>query len=116
MHASGASMGALASMLQARLRCDIGETHTPMHEDAYDATSGVEHYLASISNPGSETALAARSGRLEGRAGLSDQDREDIAALARRGMVTACALRRRAEESMAGNIGDLDRLRNSIQI
>jgi hypothetical protein len=47
---------------------------------------------------------------------LSDQDREDIAALARRGLITANGLRSRAEESMAGYVGDLDRLRNSIHI
>jgi hypothetical protein len=47
---------------------------------------------------------------------LSDEDRSDIAALARRGLVTPRALRRRAEEAMAGYVGDLDRLRNSIDI
>lgn len=47
---------------------------------------------------------------------LSDQDRGDIAALARRGLVTTRALRRRAEEAMGGYVGDLDRLRTSIDI
>jgi hypothetical protein len=47
---------------------------------------------------------------------LSDQDRGDIAALARRGLVTTRALRRRAEEAMSGYVGDLDRLRTSIDI
>jgi hypothetical protein len=47
---------------------------------------------------------------------LSDQDRGDIAALARRGLVTPRALRRRAEEAMGGYVGDLDRLRTSIDI
>jgi hypothetical protein len=47
---------------------------------------------------------------------LSDQDRNDIAALARRGLVTPRALRRRAEEAMAGYVGELDRLRTSIDI
>jgi Nucleotidyltransferase of unknown function (DUF6036) len=47
---------------------------------------------------------------------LSDQDREDIAALARLGLVTAPALRERAEEAMGGYVGDLDRLRTSIEI
>lgn len=47
---------------------------------------------------------------------LSDQDRGDIAALARRGLATARALRRRAEEAMGGYVGDLDRLRTSIDI
>jgi hypothetical protein len=47
---------------------------------------------------------------------LSDHDRGDIAALARRGLVTPRALRRRAEEAMGGYVGDLDRLRTSIDI
>ena len=47
---------------------------------------------------------------------LSDQDRGDIAALARRSLVTTRALRRRAEEAMGGYVGDLDRLRTSIDI
>ena len=47
---------------------------------------------------------------------LSDQDRGDVAALARRGLVTPRALRRRAEEAMGGYVGDLDRLRTSIDI
>lgn len=47
---------------------------------------------------------------------LSDQDRGDIAALARRGLVSARALRRRADEAMGGYVGDLDRLRTSIDI
>jgi hypothetical protein len=45
---------------------------------------------------------------------LSDQDRSDIAALARRGLITPRALRRRAEEAMGAYVGDLDRLRTSI--
>jgi Nucleotidyltransferase of unknown function (DUF6036) len=47
---------------------------------------------------------------------LSDQDRDDIAALARREMISATALRTRAEEALAGYIGDLNRLRTSIDI
>ena len=47
---------------------------------------------------------------------LSDQDRDDILALARREMISATALRKRAEEALAGYIGDLDRLRTSIDI
>lgn len=45
---------------------------------------------------------------------LSDQDREDIAALARAGLVKAAALRQRAEEALGGYVGDVGRVRNSI--
>jgi len=47
---------------------------------------------------------------------LSDQDREDIAVLAGRGLVRSKALRRRAEEAAGGYVGDVERLHNSIDI
>ena len=47
---------------------------------------------------------------------LSDQDRDDIALLARRGLVDPMKLRKRAQEAAAGYVGDMERLRNSIDI
>lgn len=47
---------------------------------------------------------------------LSDQDRADIVSLARRGLIDAKAVRRRAEEAVGGFVGDLERVRNSIDI
>jgi hypothetical protein len=47
---------------------------------------------------------------------LSQVDRDDIAILVRRGLVDPAELRKRSEEAMAGYIGDLTRLRNSIEI
>ncbi|MFN2376410.1 MAG: DUF6036 family nucleotidyltransferase [Candidatus Binatia bacterium] len=47
---------------------------------------------------------------------LSDQDRGDIVALARRGLVDAKAVRQRAEQALGGFVGDLGRVRNSIAI
>ncbi|MGQ0579318.1 MAG: DUF6036 family nucleotidyltransferase [Betaproteobacteria bacterium] len=47
---------------------------------------------------------------------LSQVDRDDIALLVRRGLVDPAELRRRSEEATAGYIGDLPRLRNSIEI
>ena len=47
---------------------------------------------------------------------LSDQDREDIASLARAGLIEADALRRRAEEALGGYVGDVGRIRTSIDI
>ena len=46
---------------------------------------------------------------------LSGQDREDIAALARLGLVSVKALRARAEAAIAGYVGDLVRLRGNIE-
>jgi hypothetical protein len=47
---------------------------------------------------------------------LSEVDRDDIALLVRRRLVDPVELRKRSEEAMAGYVGDLARLRNSIDI
>ncbi|HLU12985.1 MAG TPA: DUF6036 family nucleotidyltransferase [Arenimonas sp.] len=47
---------------------------------------------------------------------FGSQDREDIATLARAGLIDARALRRRAEEALASYVGDVGKLRNSIDI
>jgi hypothetical protein len=46
---------------------------------------------------------------------FSDIDRSDIETLARRGLVTARVFRHRAEEAIGGYVGDLTRLRGSIE-
>lgn len=47
---------------------------------------------------------------------FSEQDQDDIRALARHGLVTAAALRRRAEAALPDYVGNLGRIRNSITI
>jgi hypothetical protein len=47
---------------------------------------------------------------------FSSQDREDIAALARRRLISAPALRRRAEEALGGYVGDTSRVQASIDL
>ncbi len=47
---------------------------------------------------------------------LSDQDRGDIVALARRGLIDAKRVRERAQQALGGFVGDLERVRNSIEI
>lgn len=47
---------------------------------------------------------------------FSEQDQDDIRALARHGLVTAAALRRRAESALPGYVGNLERIKNSITI
>jgi hypothetical protein len=47
---------------------------------------------------------------------LSDQDRDDIARLGRAGLIQAAALRQRAEEALGGYVGDVVRVRNSIEL
>lgn len=47
---------------------------------------------------------------------FSSQDREDIAALARRGLIRSSPLRHRAEAALAGYVGNLDVLQTSITL
>jgi len=47
---------------------------------------------------------------------FSEQDREDIRELAKQGLVTEEALRRRATQALAGHVGNLARVRTSIEI
>ncbi|MBC8022275.1 MAG: hypothetical protein H7Y14_04100 [Burkholderiales bacterium] len=47
---------------------------------------------------------------------FSEQDREDIRALAKQGLVTEAALRRRAAEALPNYVGNLARIRNCVDI
>ena len=47
---------------------------------------------------------------------FGQQDREDIASLGRHGLIAELPLRQRAEQAMGGYIGDLARLRSSLDI
>ena len=47
---------------------------------------------------------------------FSEQDQDDIRELARRGLITAAALRRRAQTALPDYVGNLQRVRNSIGI
>src|SRR5262249_46202540 len=71
-----------------------------LHEDAHDDSipltlSGLEQDVLEV------RLLSPLDLAVSKIARLSDQDREDIASLARHGVVTASALRRRAEDSMS---------------
>ena len=91
------------------------ESFALLHEDAHDdslvlALEGLDQSVVQIRLLSPVDLAVSKIAR------LSDQDREDIASLARLGLVTAPALRERAEEAMGGYVGDLDRLRTSIEI
>ncbi len=47
---------------------------------------------------------------------FADQDREDILLLAREGLIDSASLRKRAKQALAGYVGDLNSVRNSIDI
>ena len=86
-----------------------------MHEDAHEDSAplvldGVDSRVIDVRLLSPLDLAVSKIGR------LSDQDRDDIAVLVRRGLVRPAKLRKRAEEAMAGYVGDLARLRNSIDI
>ena len=89
----------------------FGLLHEAAHDDSVPlAIDGIDPAIVEV------RLLAPVDLAVSKIARLSDQDRSDIAALARRGLVTTRALRRRAEQAMGGYVGDLDRLRTSIDI
>jgi hypothetical protein len=86
-----------------------------LHEDAHDDSivlqlDGTDPKIVEVRLLSPLDLAVSKVGR------LSDQDRDDIAVLARRGLVTSPALRQRTEEAAGGYVGDLERLRNSIDI
>lgn len=86
-----------------------------LHEDAHDDSvplmlDGVDSRVIDVRLLSPLDLAVSKIGR------LSDQDRDDIALLVRRGLVRPSKLRKRAEEAAAGYVGDLERLRNSIDI
>lgn len=84
-----------------------------LHEDAHDnsvplSLEGIDPRVIDVRLLSPLDLAVSKIGR------LSDQDREDIALLVRRGLVRPAKLRKRAEAAAATYVGDLDRLRNSI--
>ena len=47
---------------------------------------------------------------------FEEHDREDIAALAREGLIDARSLRRRAQDALPSYVGNIDRVKSSIDI
>lgn len=91
------------------------DTFGLLHEDAYDSSisltlDGVDPGLLDV------RLLSPLDLAVSKIARLSDQDREDIATLASRGLVDPLALRNRAEQAAGGYVGDLRRLRASIDL
>lgn len=84
-----------------------------MHEDAQDdsiplALEGIDPGVLDVRILAPVDLAVSKLGR------FSEQDRADIAALARRGLVSASDLERRAIEALGGYVGDTRRLRGSI--
>lgn len=94
---------------------NYNDTLALLHEDAYDdaravALPGVD---AAILDVRLLTPLDLAISKLSR---FASQDRDDIMTLARLGLIDASQLRQRAEEALGGYIGDLARLRTSIDI
>lgn len=86
-----------------------------LHEDAYDDSHplplpGVDSAVLDVRLLSPLDLAVSKLGR------FSSQDRDDVAALARHALIDAAGLRERAEEALAGYVGDLGRVRNSIDI
>jgi hypothetical protein len=86
-----------------------------MHEDAYEdsrplALPGVDPRRLEVRLLSPLDLAVSKLGR------FSSQDRDDIASLAKRGYLRASELRRRAEEALSGYVGDVARVRGSIEL
>jgi hypothetical protein len=91
------------------------DTLALMHEDAHEdsVALALEGIDASILDVRLFSALDLAVSKISR---FSSQDRDDIALLARRKLITSVRLQRRAEDAMAGYVGELTRLRNSIEL
>jgi Nucleotidyltransferase of unknown function (DUF6036) len=90
------------------------DTLALIHEDAYRdseplALPGLEPEVLDVRLLTPTDLAVSKIGR------LTSQDRDDIAALARRGLVHSASLRTRAEEAVDDFVGDTTRLRGNIE-
>jgi len=91
------------------------DTFGLLHADAYDdalplALEGIDPSVMDLRVLAPLDLAVSKLSRYE------TQDQEDIAELARRGLVRADELRRRAEEALPDYVGELARVRNSIAL
>lgn len=86
-----------------------------LHEDAYDdaisiPVPGVDPRRLDVRLLAPVDLAVSKLSRFE------SHDQEDIRALARQGLIEADALRRRAQEALPAYVGDVKRVRNSIEL
>lgn len=94
---------------------NYSDTLALMHEDAYDDSQpltlpGVDSTVLDVRLLSPLDLAVSKLGR------FSSQDRDDIAALARHGLIDGASLRQRAEYALVAYVGDTARLRNTIDI
>ena len=91
------------------------ETFALLHEDAH--VDSVPLRLEGIDPGVVEVRLFAPVDLAVSKiARFAEHDQEDIAALARRGLLKHGRLRKRAEEALGGYVGNLDRVKTSIKL
>lgn len=86
-----------------------------LHQEAYDDSRPV-HVDGIAANRLDVRLLQPVDLAVSKLSRFSEQDQDDIRALARHGLITATALRKRAEASLPDYVGNLERIRNSITI
>ncbi|MBV6415850.1 MAG: hypothetical protein CMLOHMNK_00372 [Steroidobacteraceae bacterium] len=90
------------------------DTLALIHEDAYSDSRQLE--LPGLDPEILDVRLLTPTDLAVSKIGrLTSQDRDDIAALARHGLVRSAPLRRRAEEAVDYFVGDTARLRGNIE-
>ena len=87
----------------------LGLTHEDAHDDSISLTlDGIDPGVLDVRILTPIDLAVSKIGR------FSEQDRADIAALARRGLVNPSKLEKRALEALEGYVGDTQRLRGNI--
>jgi hypothetical protein len=86
-----------------------------LHEDAYDDSipltlDGIDPGLLDVRLLSPLDLAVSKLGR------FSEQDRDDIVALARLKLVTSGGLRKRAQAAIAGYVGDTNRVQGTIEV
>ena len=94
---------------------NYSDTLALLHEDAYDDSialtlDGIDPNVLDVRLLSPVDLAVSKLSR------FVEHDRNDIAALARHGLVSSKALRERAEDALSGYVGAIDRVRGSIEI
>ena len=91
------------------------DTFALMHKDVYDDSVPLtlKHIDASVLDVRLLSPLDLAVSKISR---FSSQDRGDITALARRGLIRAVALRRRAQQAVNNYVGNLETLKGSIEL
>jgi Nucleotidyltransferase of unknown function (DUF6036) len=91
------------------------DTLALLHEDAYEDSEPVK--LRGIDSAVLDVrVLSPLDLAVSKIARFSEQDRDDIATLARHKLIDSAGLRERAEEALGGFVGDIARVQGSIDI